>query len=62
MSPPDLRAERTVQVRPSDGPKEEAAIGRLAAAARVEDRPVEDDERRLARSSTAATRAWVVRA
>ncbi len=33
---------------PVGGPQQDAAIGRLAAAARVEDRPVQDDERGLA--------------
>ena len=36
-------------------PQEQPAIGRLAAAARVEDRPVEDDERAPRRPRRAAT-------
>ena len=55
--------------RRADGPRSgrrrragAAPIGRLAAAARVEDGPVEDDQRRLAVASTASTRASMVRA
>ena len=63
MSPPALRAARTVQ-RPAVGrPEQEPAVGRLAAATRIEDRPVEDDQRRVAgRRRPSATRASTVRA
>ena len=46
---------------PVGGPEQQAAVRRLAAAARIEDRPVEDDEGRLA-ASTEATRASTSRA
>ena len=42
ISPSTLRAARTVHDRPSAVAEDQAAIGRLAAAARVEDGPIED--------------------
>ena len=48
MSPPAFFAPRTVQRPAVGGPQDQPAVGRLAAAARVEHGPVEDDERRVA--------------